>query len=152
MANSYKKIYIHLVFAVKNREALLEKQWRPKVFSYLPGIIKNRGHFPLAVNGYFDHVHILFDYNPQELIPKLVREVKKSSSAYIKNNGLSKFKFEWQGGYGAFSVGWKEKERMIEYIRAQEEHHKRAPFNEEYVQLLNEFEVSFKDEYVFNFF
>jgi REP element-mobilizing transposase RayT len=95
MANTYKKVYIHLVFAIKNRNALLEKEWRAKVFCYISGIINNKGHYSLAVGGHSDHIHILFDYNLNELIPDLVREIKKASSNFIKEENLSKYKFEW---------------------------------------------------------
>jgi len=71
MANTYKKVYLHIVFAVKNRNALLHKSWRPNLFSYVSGIIKNKGHYPLAVNGYHNHIHILLDYNLNELVPDL---------------------------------------------------------------------------------
>ena len=97
MADVYKKVYIHLVFAVKNRNALLDKKWRSDVFGYIAGILKRRGHYPLAVNGHYDHVHLLFDYSLKELISDLVREIKKSSSDYIKDEKLCSFKFNWQG-------------------------------------------------------
>ena len=152
MANTYKKVYIHLVFSVKGRKCLLKKEWRAEVFSYISGILKNRGHYPLAVNGHIDHIHILFDYSLKELLPDLVREIKKSSTAYIKEKGFIKFKFGWQSGYGIFSVGWKEKKQMINYILNQELHHKKRTFKEEYLSLLQKFEIEYKDEYVFDFF
>lgn len=76
MANTYKKVYIHLVFAVKNRKALLGESWRDQVFRYISGVLKGRGHYSLAINGHQDHIHILFDYILKELIPDLVRELK----------------------------------------------------------------------------
>ena len=152
MANTYKKVYIHLVFAVKNRNSLLEKEWRSSVFRYISGIVSERGHYSLSVGGYNDHVHILFDYNLKELIPDLVREIKKASTKFIKEQGLSKYKFEWQSGYGVFSVGWREKENLIEYFRNQDEHHGIRSFRQEYLSLLQKFEIEFKDEYVFKFF
>ena len=152
MANSYKKVYIHIVFAVKNRKALLDKTWRTKVFSYVSGVLKNRGHYPLSVGGHKDHIHILFDYSLKELLPELVREIKKASTTYIKENKLSKYQFNWQNGYGIFSVGWKEKEQMINYIVNQDAHHGKHTFREEYMSQLKKFEIEYKDEYVFEFF
>ncbi len=151
MANTYKKIYIHLVFAVKNRDAILAKEWRGKLFAYIAGIVKKRGHYSLAVNGHHDHVHILFDYNCKELISDLVREIKKASAAYIKEEKLTPFKFNWQSGYGAFSVGWRDKSKIITYIENQEEHHKDNAFREEYFKMLALHEIEFKEEYVFEF-
>lgn len=152
MANTYKKVYIHLVFSVEHREALLGHQWRDEVFSYISGILKERKHFPLAVGGYSDHIHILFDYNLLELIPDLVREIKKASNIFIEEKKFSKYKFNWQSGYGVFSVGWKEKEQMINYIMNQEKHHKHKSFKKEYMSLLKSFNIEFSDTYVFEFF
>ena len=152
MANTYRKVYLHIVFAVKNREALLHQSWRQEVFKYMAGTLKAKGHYPLAVNGYHDHVHLFFDYNCKELIEDLVREIKKSSNLFIKDKGFTKFKFEWQSGFGVFSQGYRERDFIIKYIINQEEHHRNRTFRQEYLALLKAFEVEFKDEYVFEFF
>ncbi len=152
MANSYRKVYLQIVFAVKHRKALLAREWRQDVFKYIAGIINQRGHYSLAVNGHHDHIHIFFDYNGKELIQDLVREVKKASTNFINNKKLSPFKFEWQGGYGVFSHGYREKSIIINYITNQEEHHRKKSFQKEYFQFLKSYEVEFKEEYVFEFF
>ncbi|MEE9439779.1 MAG: IS200/IS605 family transposase [Saprospiraceae bacterium] len=152
MANTYKKVYLHIIFAVKNRNAILHQSWRPKLFSYMSGVLTRRGHYSLAVNGHVDHVHLLLDYSLEELIPDLVREIKKASSRYIIQENLSPYKFEWQSGYGVFSVGWKEKKIVQEYVLNQEQHHNSHSFQNEYYSLLNEYNIDFKDEYVFEFF
>ena len=152
MANTYKKVQLHIVFAVKNRQAILDNSWRAKVFAYISGIIRERGHYPLAVNGYHDHIHILIEYNLNELIPDLVREIKKSSSKYIKDEKFTRHHFEWQLGYGIFSVGWKEVSTVINYIRNQEIHHQKRSFKNEYQSLLEKYKIDYKDEYVFKFF
>jgi putative transposase len=95
MANTYKKVYLHIVFAVKYRNALLHKSWRGNLFAYMAGVLNSRGHFLFAGNGYDDHVHLFFDYSCIELIADLVREVKKTSSSFIKENNLVSVKFEW---------------------------------------------------------
>ena len=151
MANTYKKVQLHIVFAVKNRQSTMDKLWRGKVFAYISGIIKEKGHYPIAVNGYHDHIHILIEYNLNKLIPELVREIKKSSSKYIKENKFTQHHFEWQSGYGIFSVGWREVATVIDYIRRQEEHHKKRSFKDEYLSLLNKYQIEYKDEYVFKF-
>ncbi|MCG9910116.1 MAG: IS200/IS605 family transposase [Flavobacteriales bacterium] len=151
MADSYRKVYLHIVFAVKHRKALLEKSWREDLFTYMAGSLKNRGHYPLAVNGYVDHVHLFFDYNCKELISDLVREIKKSSNQYISENNLCKSKFEWQNGYAVFSNGYREKDIIIKYILNQENHHSTRSFRDEYFSLLKKYEVEFKEEYVFDF-
>ncbi len=151
MANTYKKLYLQIIFAVKNREAMLHKSWRRDLFQYMSGIVNQRKHYSLAVNGHHDHVHIFLDYNGHELIEDLVREIKKASNNYIKNKKLSPFKFEWQTGYGVFSHGYREKGAVIEYIKNQETHHKTKSFQNEYMAFLKSYEIDFKEEYVFNF-
>ena len=151
MANTYRKLHLQIVFAVKNRKALLDKSWRPELFKYISGIINQRNHYSLAVNGVEDHLHIFLDYNGRELIEDLVREIKKSSNAYIRDNNLCPYKFEWQSGYGVFSHGYREKGIIIDYIKNQEEHHRKQTFRKEYMAFLKSFEIDYKEEYVFDF-
>ena len=151
MANTYRKIYLQIIFAVKNRQALLHKSWRHDLFKYTAGIVNNRKHYSLAVNGVHDHVHIFLDYKAHELIEDLVREIKKASNSYIKDRKLSPFKFEWQSGYGVFSHGYREKNIIIDYVKNQEEHHCKKSFRAEYMSFLKSYDIDFKEEYVFDF-
>ena len=152
MASTYRKMYLQIIFAVKNRKALLHKSWRPELFKYITGIINEKGHYSLAVNGYHDHIHLFLDYNGRELVADLVREVKKASNNFIKEKGFTESVFAWQNGYGVFSHGYREKSIIINYIVNQEIHHERKSFRKEYLQLLKAYEVEFKDEYIFEFF
>ncbi len=151
MADTYRKVYLHIVFAVRNRDALLDVTWRNRLFAYTSKMLTNRGHFALAVNGSHDHVHFFIDYSCKELIEDLVREVKKSMSNFIKDNRLCKFHFQWQSGYAVFSVGYREKGRVINYIKNQDVHHSQGTFKDEYMSLLKNYDVEFKNEYVFDF-
>lgn len=152
MANPYKKICLHIVFAVKYRQALLGIDWRQKVFAYIAGMLNKRDHYALAVNGYMDHIHIFFDYNCKELISDLVREIKKASNQYIVENNFTKNKFEWQNGYAVFSVGYRDKDIILNYIVNQEAHHSIRTFKDEYLSLLTSYEVDYNEEYIFDFF
>ncbi|MCP9756142.1 IS200/IS605 family transposase [Lacihabitans sp. CCS-44] len=152
MADTYRKVYLHVVFAVKNRKALLDKSWRNELFAYMAATLNKRGHFSLAVNGYHDHVHLFFDYNCKELISDLVREIKKSSNEFVTAGRFCSTKFEWQNGYGVFSNGHREKDTIIKYIVNQEKHHSKRSFKEEYLSLLASYNVEYKNEYVFEFF
>jgi len=98
MANTYTKCYFHLVFAVKNRDALIKKTWKDELGKYITGIVQNHRHKMLAIGSMPDHLHILIGYNLNQLIPDLVEEIKTSSNSWIKGKRLSKFKFEWQKG------------------------------------------------------
>ena len=152
MANTYSKAHFHLVFAPKNREALIKKEWKSDLEKYITGIVQNKKHKMLAINCMPDHVHIFIGYNLNELIPDLVRDIKVASNDWIKNNNLSKFKFEWQSGYGAFTYSRSQVDSVIKYILNQEEHHKKRTFREEYLDMLAKNEMEFKDEYLFEFF
>ncbi len=151
MANVYSKLYIQAIFAVNNRRALLHQDWRDEVFSYIAGILNERGNYALAVNGYHDHIHLFFDYGSKELLSDLVREIKKASNSFIKRNKFTNHSFSWQSGYGIFSHGYREKNTIIEYVKNQKQHHKKKPFKNEYLHFLNAYEIEFKDEYVFDF-
>ena len=152
MANTYTQCYFHLVFAVKNRNALIKKHWKDNLEKYITGIIQNQKHKLLAINSMPDHIHIFIGYNLNQTIPKLVEEIKTSSNAWIKSNNLSKSKFEWQIGYGAFTYSHSQIDAVVKYVMNQEQHHKQKTFREEYLEILKKNNVRYNDEYVFDFF
>jgi putative transposase len=152
MANTYTQCYFQLVFAVKNRDALIKKEWKDNLEMYVTGIVQNHHHKMLAVGAMPDHIHILLGYNLNHLIPDLVEEIKTSSNKWIKSENLSRFKFAWQKGYGAFTYSHDQIDSVAKYILSQEEHHKRKFFREEYLDMLIKNQIEFKDEYVFEFF
>ena len=152
MANTYTKAHFHLIFAPKNREALIKKEWKNDLEKYITGIVQNKKHKMLAINCMPDHVHVFIGYNLNELTPDLVRDIKVASNDWIKNNNLSKSKFEWQSGYGAFTNSRSQVDSVVKYILNQEEHHKKRTFREEYLDMLAKNEIEFKDEYLFDFF
>ena len=152
MANTYTQCYFHLVFAVRNRNALIKKEWKNEMEKYITGIAQNHQHKMLAVGSMPDHIHILIGYNVNQLIPDLVEEIKTATNAWIKEKRLSKFKFDWQKGYGAFTHSRSEIDNVVKYILSQEEHHKKRPFKEEYLGMLEKNEVIFSNEYLFEFF
>jgi len=152
MADTYSQCYFHLVFAVKNRDALINKIWKDELEKYLTGIIQNHGHKLLAIGSMPDHIHIFIGYNLNHLIPKLVEEIKTSSNTWIKEKRLSKFRFEWQKGYGAFTHSKSQLDAVVKYVLNQKAHHKKKTFREEYLEILKNNEIEYKDEYVFDFF
>ena len=101
--STYSQIYIQIVFAVKGRESLILPQWEERLHKYITGIVQNKEQKMLAINGMSDHLHFLIGMKPSCCLSDLVREIKKSSNDFIKVEKLSKFKFSWQEGYGAFS-------------------------------------------------
>jgi len=152
MANTYTQCYVHLVFSPKNREALINKAWKDELEKYITGIIQNRKHKLLAIGAMPDHIHILIGYNLNELLPDLVEEIKTSTNVWVKEKRLSKFKFEWQRGYGAFTHSRMQIDTVVNYILTQEHHHKKKSFKEEYLEILTKNGVEYKEEYLFDFF
>jgi len=152
MANTYTQCYFHIVFSVKNRGALIRREWKDELEKYVTGIVQNHQHKMLVIGTMPDHVHILIGYNVNKLIPDLVEKIKTSSNTFIKGKRLSKFKFEWQKGYGAFTHSRSQIDAVVKYILTQEEHHKKRPFKEEYMEMLVKNNIEFKDEYLFEFF
>ncbi|MBK9359035.1 MAG: IS200/IS605 family transposase [Bacteroidales bacterium] len=152
MANTYTQFYVHLVFSVKSREALINKAWKDNLEKYITGIVQANGHKLIAIGCMPDHIHILIGYNVNQLIPDLVEKIKTSSNAWIKENRFSKFRFEWQRGYGAFSYSRLQMDNVVRYVLNQEEHHQKKSFKEEYMGILRENEIKYKDEYLFEFF
>ena len=151
MANTYTQCYFHLVFAVKNRNALVKKEWKDEMEKYITGIVQNHRHKMLAIGSMPDHIHMLIGYNVNQLIPDLVEEIKTSTNAWIKARRLSEFKFEWQIGYGAFTNSRSQIDMEIKYILSQQEHHKKKKFKEEYLEMLENSDVIFSNEYLFEF-
>jgi putative transposase len=151
MANTFTQCYFHLVFAVKNRDALIRKEWKDELEMYITGIVQNHRHKMLAIGAMPDHIHIFIGYNVNQLIPDLVEEIKTSSNLWIKEKRLSKFRFEWQKGYGAFTHSRSQIDLVMNYILTQEEHHKKKPFKEEYLKILEKNRVEFNQEYLFDF-
>ena len=152
MANTYSQITIHIVFAVKYRENLLKTKHKEELYKYISGIIKNKNQKLLAINGAFDHVHILIGMSPSIALSDLVRDIKNNSSKFINDKKWILGKFQWQEGYGAFSYSRSQRPEIINYINNQEEHHKKASFREEYLNILKKFDVEYNDEYLFDFF
>ena len=152
MANTYTQCYFHLVFAVKNRESLIMKSWKDELEKYITGIIQNHNHKLLAIGSMPDHIHIFIGYNVNQLIPDLVEEIKTSSNAWIKQQSFSKYKFDWQKGYGAFTHSRSKINQVVKYIENQERHHIEKTFKQEYLEILVKNDIDFKNEYLFDFF
>lgn len=149
MANTYSQIFIQVVFAVKDRQNLIPDDHKEELYKYITGIIKNNNQKLLAINGMPDHIHILVGIKPSISISDLVRDIKANSSRFINEQGWSKFRFNWQEGFGAFSYGKSQVDNVIKYIQNQEKHHETTTFRKEYKEFLKKFDVSFDEKYIF---
>ncbi len=146
--STYTQILYQIVFSTKNRDPTLTKNHRDELFKYIWGVLKNKKCHLYRINGVEDHLHIVTHLHPSVSLSSLVKDIKVSSSLYIKEQNLfEKFK-SWQDGYGAFTYSIKEKDRLIEYVKNQEEHHRIKTFKEEYIELLHEHGIEFDEKYL----
>jgi len=152
MANKYTQLLIQLVFAVKGRESFIDESFRERLEKQRCGTAKNKGHKPLAIYCMPDHVHFLIGLNPDHKISDLVKEIKISSSNFIRENVSNGNKFYWQEGYGAFSYAKSQLDNVVKYILNQPEHHKKQTFKFEYIQFLQKFGIDYDEKYLFEFY
>lgn len=150
--STYSQIYIQTIFAVKGRDGLIQPKWEERLYKYITGIVQNKGQKMLAINGIPNLIHFLIGMKPSCCLSDLVREVKKSSNEFINDNKLSKFKFNWQEGFGAFSYSHSQLDKVIAYIMNQKEHHKKKTFKEEYTDFLKQFNVEYDEQYLFEWY
>ncbi|CAN5884596.1 hypothetical protein BH11BAC4_BH11BAC4_00340 [soil metagenome] len=133
------KIWIHLVWATKNREPVLTKDSREKIFKHIRENGRQKNVYVDFVNGYTDHVHCLISLNAEQTIAKVVQLLKGESSFWANKNNLCKRKLVWQGEYFAVSVSESGVNRVREYIKNQEEHHRNKTFGEEHYEFVNKY-------------
>ncbi len=149
MANTYTQIYIHVVFAVHGRQSLVRRTWKDAFERYITGIVQRREHKMHIINCQPDHVHMLIGLNPNDSLSDLVRDVKAASSKHANEERWPMGRFQWQQGYGAFSCGRSMLPNVIEYIKFQAAHHGRKTFRQEFVGLLERYEVQYNEAYLF---
>lgn len=122
-SKTFSQMYIHIVFSVREREKVLKSIFRQEVLKYITGIVSNKGHKMLEINGVEDHLHILLGLNPSQSVSELIRDIKANSAKFINEKKFLYGHFSWQEGYAAFSIGHSELDRIHNYIRNQEVHH-----------------------------
>ena len=149
MANTYIKIYLHLIFAVKHRNGLISPFWQHRLYDYISGIVNNKGCRVVSIGGTDDHIHILLSYAPIVPLPDLVRDIKSMSSRFINDQHLSPFRFEWQKGYACFSYSHSHVPQVSKYIENQNEHHKGRSLKEEIIDILTKYGVEYDDRYIY---
>lgn len=149
MANTYTQLHIQFVCVVKYREALIHQDWKTNLFKYIAGIIQNKGHKLLAINGVEDHIHLFIGMRPTEAVSDFMKDIKQFSSKWINENKFVKRKFEWQEGFGAFSYSLDAVPNVVNYIHNQELHHSKTTFNDECLAFLNEFKIDYNEKYLF---
>jgi len=149
MANTYTQIYIHVVFAVEGRENLIKPEHNDELQKYITGIVSAQKQKLIAINNMPDHMHVLLGIKPDMALSDLVRNVKASSSKFINEKRWVAGRFSWQEGFGAFSHSRSQLGTVIRYIENQQRHHAKKSFHEEYVELLEKFNVDYDPRYIF---
>ena len=150
MSQSLAKNLLHLVFSTKNRALWIPPTVRERLYAYQAGIFKEWDSPALAIGGVDDHVHALFVLSKNHPLKKIVEEVKKGSSKWMKREGTGNADFYWQNGYAAFSVSQSNALAVKRYIENQEEHHRKMTFQDELRILLKRHRVEFDEQYVWD--
>jgi putative transposase len=150
MAQSLSKILLHVVFSTKNRCSTIPAEVTAELHAYLAGACRALGSEAYRVGGTQEHVHIACTLPRTLAVSKLVEEIKKSSSAWLKTKGAGCKGFAWQAGYGAFSLGHSQLGSLIRYIESQQEHHRSHTFCDEFLALLKRYEVDYEERYLWD--
>jgi putative transposase len=132
MAQSLSKMYVHIIFHIKNHHVTIRNEDKKDLYAYIGSIIKDNGSIPILINGISDHVHILCVMSKNIALAKLTEEIKRHSSRWIKTKGLYYRQFAWQGGYAGFSVSQSIHGKTKRYIENQEDHHKKRHLGRSY--------------------
>ena len=150
MADTYTKIYIHVIFTVQGRQNLMDRQHKDELYKYITGIIQNKKQKVISINGMSDHIHILIGIKPDTALSDLIRDVKANSSKFINERRWVAGRFHWQEGFGAFSYSHSQLGSVANYIKNQEEHHSKKTFKDEYLGMLRKFGVDYNPKYIFD--
>ncbi len=150
MPQSLACLHIHLIFSTKNRIPVLENAVRPSLHAYMAGVLQKLGCSPTLINSTEDHVHLLFELARTVAISEAVEEVKKTSSKWLKAQGLEYAEFAWQAGYGVFAVSESNVSTVRDYIANQQEHHRHRTFQDEYRAFMQRHGVAFDERYVWD--
>jgi len=148
MAQSLAKITIHVVFSTKNREPLLSSATRNNLFAYIVGILNSLDCVTLIINGTEDHVHLMTVMSKTISLSKMIGELKGGSSRWMNSRDEAMKNFAWQAGYGAFSVSDSQIPKVINYIKGQEEQHRKMTFQDELIMLLKKHKIEFDERYL----
>ena len=145
--SSYRQILYHLLFRTKNSQKTIVPDHSKELYAYIMGIIRNKNCFLYRINGMEDHLHILSDLHPSIALADYMRDIKTSSSVWLKQSGKFPDFNGWGEGYAALTYGWKDKEMIANYIKNQPEHHKKESFENELRRLLAEYGIEVDERY-----
>ena len=146
--STYTQILYQIVFSTKKRKRCLTKQNREQLFKYIWGVCKNKNCHVYRINGVEDHLHIITHLHPSIALSDLVKDIKISTSVWIKQEKIFPEFRSWQVGYAAFTYSEDAKENLIEYVKNQEQHHRQSTFKDELKELLAENKIEYDKQYL----
>ena len=150
MAQSLSKLFVHIIFHIKNYSCTIRKQEKQELFAYMGSIINDNDSIPILINGIEDHVHVFCVMSKNIALAKLVEEIKRHSSRWIKTKDSYYAQFAWQGGYAGFSVSALLHDKTKHYIEKQEDHHTKMSFKDEDLLFLKEYGIEYNEQYLWN--
>ena len=145
--SSYRQILYHIIFRTKNSRKTIVLEHSDELYAYIRGIVKNKGCHLYEINGMQEHIHIILDLHPSIALADLMRDLKASSSMWLKQNPKFPDFTGWAGGYGAFTYAYGDIGRVRKYVQNQRVHHKAKDFLEEYRRLLSEHHITIDERY-----
>ncbi len=146
--STYRQIYYHIVYGTKYREAVITQEYDKELYRFIWGIVEANNCKLYQINGIEDHLHLLIDLHPTVSLSNLVKDIKVSSSIWLKRNKKFPLFKGWQVGYGAFTCSERSRNAIIAYIKNQKKHHKREASQDEYKRLLKEHRIDFDDRHL----
>ena len=147
MSHTFSSLFTHIIFSTKDRQAVLTADLRPELLAYMGGIARNIHARLIDSNARPDHVHLLLSLPPSLAVAEAVRVIKANSSLWV-HESRRRAAFAWRTGYGAFSVSRSQVQGVVNYIREQEQHHRRISFQEEYVTFLKRHGIAYDERYI----
>lgn len=139
---------VHFVWGTANREPLLHKSWRDRLYGYIGGVLENKKAKLLAAGDIEDHIHVLASLPATISLSEAASAMKANSSRWIHENAPQCKGFDWQAGYGAFSVSKSNEPQLKTYIQNQEEHHRKWKFTAEFIALLEKQGIPYEERYL----
>jgi len=147
--NSYRQILYHIVFCTYNRQKTIPEPHQEELYRYMWGIIKTKKSILYRINGTENHIHILSDLHPTIAVSDFVRDIKKSTNIWMKKTGHYPQFTSWAEGSCILTYSFRDKEKIVNYIKNQKEHHGKVSFEDEYIDLLKGSGIVYDEKYVF---
>ncbi|MDA0838859.1 MAG: IS200/IS605 family transposase [Planctomycetota bacterium] len=147
--STFTSLTYHVVFSTKYRKKRIEDAFKEDLYSYIGGIVRGENGHLIEIGGTADHIHVLAGFSPTIAVSEMVKRIKAKSSKWLNEEQKSLTKFNWQAGYGAFTVSQSQIQTVRRYIETQEEHHKKKTFEEEFISLLERHGITYDPKYVF---